>query len=86
MKAHATICIHTPVQVPSHYVHTMALELSLKGTIDIHEQQWLIRVEGRRTAINEFVRLMLHIAEFSEINMAINQTLQHFDTLTINIM
>lgn len=86
MKAHATICIHTPIQVPSHYVHTKALELSLKGTIDIHNELWLIQVEGRRTAINEFAKLMLHIAEFSEIKLTINQTLQHFNAFTVNIV
>lgn len=86
MKAHAVIYIETPIEVPFHYVQTKALELSLKGTIDIHNEQWLIQVEGKRAAINEFIKLTLHIAEFSEIKVTINQTLQHFDTLTINIM
>ena len=86
MKAHALICINTPITVPSHYVHTKALELSLKGTIDIHNEQWLIQVEGKRTAIDEFAKMMLHIAEFSEIKISIDQTLQHFNALTINII
>ncbi|ATP40223.1 hypothetical protein CSE16_09310 [Solibacillus sp. R5-41] len=86
MKVHAIICIYTPIQVPYHYVHTKALELSLKGTINVNSEQWLIQVEGKRAAINEFVKIMLDSAEFSEIKIAVNQTLKHFKSLTINIV
>ncbi|MEG0472137.1 MAG: hypothetical protein RR588_07355 [Solibacillus sp.] len=86
MKVHASICIKTPIQVPFHYVHTKALELSLKGIINIRDNQWLIQLEGKTTAVNEFVQMMGHIAEFSEIEMEINQTLHHFETLTINVV
>ncbi|MEG0380990.1 MAG: hypothetical protein RR603_04745 [Kurthia sp.] len=86
MKVHAIICINTPIQIPYQYVHTKAIELSLKGTINVNSDQWLIHVEGKRTAINEFVNIMLHSVEFSEIKIGINQTLHHFKTLTINIV
>ena len=72
--------------IPFHYYYQKALELGLKGELELKGQHIHVDVHGVENAIHEMVKLLLTLPSYEIVTMTIDTTYQQLDTLTSNLI
>lgn len=86
MNNYLAVSIKNPSPVPAHYFEQKALELSLKGTLEQTADLWEFHLEGSKSAIDEFVKILLNIHSYEELSVTIQKKKQQFNTLSTTIV